>query len=114
MVRLCEFYPNLSLIKFLYAIYLSTWVTAQVEHDEVGIAVVGILEASDHVAVVLRNGQVADSVGKPNSRVVAELADQLVAKQVPQQDCCSVAELLCACEDDPLAVVHETTRCARL
>ena len=94
------------------ATYPSPWVTAQVKHNEVGVAVVGVLEASDHVAVVLRDGQVADSVGEPNGGVVAELTDQFISEQVPENDRRSIAKLLRACEHNALAVVHKTARCA--
>ena len=49
------------------ATYPGPGIAAQVEHDEVGVAVVGVLEAGDHVAVVLRDGQVADGIGEPDS-----------------------------------------------
>ena len=60
--------------------YPGAWVSAQVEHDKVGVPIVRVLESGHDVTVVIGDRQVADGIGESDRRIVAELADHLVAE----------------------------------
>ena len=57
-------------------------VSCQVKDDEVGIAIVRVLEASDHIAVVLGQVQVGDVVREADRGFVPQGPDGFVGQKV--------------------------------
>lgn len=89
-------------------------VDRQVEGDEVGLLVEGVLEAGDDVSVVLGQVQVTDLVSESDATVVLDLAKRFVAEDVPDDDRRSSAVLLCPPEYHSLSVTHQAAGGAQL
>lgn len=89
-------------------------VDRQVEGDKVGLLVEGVLEAGDDVSIVLGQAEVTDLVSESDASVILDLTKRFVSEDVPDNDRCTSAELLCSTEYHSLSVSHQAAGCAQL
>ena len=82
----------------------------QVEDDVVSRGVVGTLRAGDGEPVVRRDGEERDVVGQPDTGVVTQSTQRLVAEHVPDHERRAAAEAVSTSHQQVLAVVQHTTR----